>query len=73
MNSVDALRDVVAGAIVDRAIEVSRQLADLGVPHVLIGGLAVGIHGHPRATKDVDFMGSRRSRGPDPSSSTGTS
>lgn len=40
----------------DRAIEVSARLRDLGVPHVLIGGLAVGLHGHPRATKDVDFM-----------------
>jgi hypothetical protein len=28
---------------------------ELGVPHALIGGLAVGLHGHPRATKDVDF------------------
>ena len=28
----------------------------LGIRHALIGGLAVGIHGHPRATKDVDFL-----------------
>ena len=28
----------------------------LGVRHALVGGLAVGIHGHPRATKDVDFL-----------------
>ncbi len=26
------------------------------MPHALIGGLAVGVHGHPRATKDVDFL-----------------
>ena len=56
MTDIDVLRDVVAGSIVDRAIEVSRRLQELGVPHVLIGGLAVGMHGHPRATKDVDFM-----------------
>jgi hypothetical protein len=28
----------------------------LGIRHALVGGLAVGIHGHPRATKDVDFL-----------------
>ena len=31
-------------------------MTDLGVPHALVGGLAVGLHGHPRATKDVDFI-----------------
>ena len=56
MSDVDVLRDVVAGSILDRAVDVSRRLHQLGVPHVLIGGLAVGLHGHPRATKDVDFM-----------------
>ncbi len=56
MSNLDALREVVAESIVDRAIDVSQRLQELGVPHVLIGGLAVGLHGHPRATKDVDFM-----------------
>lgn len=28
----------------------------LGVRHALIGGLAVGVHGHARATRDVDFL-----------------
>jgi len=33
-----------------------RVLLDAGVPHALIGGLAVGIHsGLPRATDDVDI------------------
>lgn len=40
----------------DPRAEVSALLAALGVPHVLVGGLAVGVHGHIRATKDVDFM-----------------
>jgi hypothetical protein len=26
------------------------------VPHALIGGLAVGLHGHPRATVDIDLI-----------------
>ena len=31
-------------------------LADGGVEYVLIGGLAVGAHGFPRATKDLDIV-----------------
>src|SRR4051794_24197770 len=34
----------------------SRALTALGVRHVVVGGLAVGANGHPRATKDVDFL-----------------
>ncbi len=34
----------------------SKRLGELGVRHALAGGLAVGAHGHPRATKDVDFL-----------------
>jgi hypothetical protein len=34
----------------------SVQLDSLGVRHALIGGLAVGAYGVPRATKDVDFL-----------------
>ena len=34
----------------------SAKLAELGVRHVLVGGMAVGAYARPRATKDVDFM-----------------
>jgi hypothetical protein len=27
-----------------------------GVPYALCGGLALGIHGHPRGTKDIDIL-----------------
>lgn len=50
------LADIVAPRVLLDAIETSRLLGELGVPHALVGGLAVGLHGHPRATKDVDFM-----------------
>jgi hypothetical protein len=50
------LAEVVASRVLLDAVETSRRLTELGVPHALIGGLAVGIHGHPRATKDVDFL-----------------
>lgn len=31
-------------------------LAKLGIPHVLIGGLAVGTYGYAYATRDVDYL-----------------
>ena len=36
--------------------ELIAALSDGGVEYVLIGGLAVGAHGFPRATKDVDIV-----------------
>ena len=51
-----SLADVVAPSVLVDAIETSRRLTVLGVPHALIGGLAVGLYGYPRATKDVDFL-----------------
>jgi len=33
-----------------------RVLADVGVPHALIGGFAMAALGHPRATNDVDYL-----------------
>jgi hypothetical protein len=56
MSRVKALSEVVAPSILTRAKQISTLLRELGVPHALIGGLAVGVHGHPRATKDVDFL-----------------
>jgi hypothetical protein len=50
------LEQVVARRVLDDALRVSSALTALGVPHALVGGLAVGVHGHPRATKDVDFI-----------------
>lgn len=56
MMDWQALEQVVARGVLDSARRVSAVLTDLGVAHVLVGGLAVGLHGHPRATKDVDFL-----------------
>ena len=52
----DNLVGTVAPTVLVNALDTSRRLSDLGIPHALIGGLAVGIHGHPRATKDADFL-----------------
>jgi hypothetical protein len=49
-------RGVVAPAIVDAAGLASQKLREAGIPHALAGGLAVGAHGYPRTTDDVDFL-----------------
>ncbi|MCA9491982.1 MAG: hypothetical protein KC621_18745, partial [Myxococcales bacterium] len=46
----EELERVVAPRVLEDALRVSGALSDLGVPHALVGGLAVGLHGHPRAT-----------------------
>lgn len=56
MTGLDRLAGVVSSDILERARDVSRRLTELGIPHALIGGLAVGVHGHVRATRDVDFL-----------------
>jgi hypothetical protein len=38
------------------ALQVAEQLEKLGIRFALAGGLAVGVHGYVRATKDVDFL-----------------
>jgi hypothetical protein len=53
---VGLLDDTVAPRILDAMRVASARLTELGVRHVLVGGLAVGAWGHPRATKDVDFL-----------------
>jgi hypothetical protein len=51
---------LLEGVVSERVLVAMRaaaaQLTRLGVRHWLVGGLAVGAHGHPRATKDVDFF-----------------
>ncbi len=50
------LRGVVAPEILDAVEVASRTLTEAGIPHALAGGLAVGAHGYPRTTDDVDFL-----------------
>src|SRR5258708_12877563 len=50
------LRGVVAPEILAAAEVASRKLREAGIPHALAGGLAVGAHGYPRTTDDVDFL-----------------
>ena len=50
------LRGVVAPEILAAAEVASHKLREAGIPHALAGGLAVGAHGYPRTTDDVDFL-----------------
>jgi hypothetical protein len=53
---IHRLDGVVAQPIIDAMHAASEHLKSIGVRHMLVGGLAVGAHGCPRATKDVDFV-----------------
>ncbi len=48
--------EVVSDRVWRAMLDASALLSQLGVKHALVGGLAVGAHGHVRATKDVDFL-----------------
>jgi len=54
--SLARLGGVVPASFISAAKQASKRMAELGVSHVLIGGMAVGAHGYPRPTKDVDFL-----------------
>src|SRR4051812_2364188 len=53
---LERLRGVVAPEVLHAAEVASRTLREAGIPHALAGGLAVGAHGYPRTTDDVDFL-----------------
>jgi hypothetical protein len=50
------LDDIVAPKVIDAMKLASAALVEAGVRHLVIGGLAVGANGYPRATGDVDFL-----------------
>jgi hypothetical protein len=50
------LDDVIAPKVLEALRLASEALTTANVRHVVVGGLAVGANGHPRATKDVDFL-----------------
>lgn len=50
------LNGVVAPEILEAMRSASSQLTRTGVRHVLVGALAVGAWGYPRASRDVDFL-----------------
>ena len=53
---ISLLDGAVAPQVLEAMHVASARLTELGVRHVLVGGLAVGAWGHVRATRDVDFL-----------------
>ena len=45
-----------ANRLVEMLREVVSALSRASVAHAVAGGMAVAAHGHPRATKDIDFL-----------------
>lgn len=55
-TGLDAALDSVSPKVKKATLMTHERLAELGIPHVLIGGIAVGVHGYQYATKDVDWL-----------------
>ena len=53
---LDELAGHVPQSYIDGAKAASDAFRKAGVRHVLVGGLAVGVNGYPRSTRDIDFM-----------------
>ena len=54
-NAALALLDK-QGSILDVARELSQLMRQSGIPGVIIGGIAVVLHGHVRTTRDIDVF-----------------
>ncbi len=52
----ELLQGVVSGEVLDAMHAASSALTTVGIRHVVVGGLAVGANGFPRATKHVSFL-----------------
>lgn len=42
--------------LIQTARRLAKALSDAGIPHLIVGGLAVQEHGYPRTTVDVDIV-----------------
>lgn len=56
LPDLSLLNGIVSPVILEAMAKASKQLMKAGVRHLLVGGLAVGAYGYPRASKDVDFL-----------------
>jgi hypothetical protein len=50
------LEGAVSNKVIAAMKAASIKLKELGIPHLLVGGLAVSAWGYPRGSKDVDFL-----------------
>jgi hypothetical protein len=55
-TTLDELEGHVPTTHIEGAKVASEAFRRAGIKHVLVGGLAVGINGYPRPTRDIDFL-----------------
>ncbi len=53
---IGLLDEIVAPRVLEAMRAAAAEYERLGIRYALVGGLAVGAQGWPRATKDVDFL-----------------
>ena len=53
---IGALNGIVSDQVIKAMQAAHEVLERAGIPHALVGALAVGAYGYPRASKDVDFL-----------------
>jgi hypothetical protein len=53
---IKALQGIVSDEVLGAMKAAHETLKGAGIPHALVGALAVGAYGYPRASKDVDFL-----------------
>lgn len=56
MPNLRQLEGIVSVEVLEAMVVASEILRSLGIPHALVGGLAVSAWSRPRWTKDVDFV-----------------
>ena len=56
LPDIEEARAAISDDVMSAARDASSVLTSLGIPHALIGGIAVGCYGAARATGDVDFL-----------------
>ncbi len=54
--NIGELRKAVSNGVWEAMHAAHRALDQAGIPHALVGALAVGAYGYPRASTDVDFL-----------------
>ena len=54
LSSLNDLNPVIMGNLITSLVLIQEKLERAGIPTIAIGGLAVGVWGEPRLTRDVD-------------------
>lgn len=55
LRRIDQHRGNPVNRLIQSVLDLQKRLDSSGIPTILIGGLAVGVWGKPRLTRDIDF------------------